>query len=68
MKAIGSVLVPSSLQPLPPSLNQAIQQFAKDISEWLDVALYHLPEELQRKKMLGKEFSLTMVVHECASS
>jgi len=47
-------LIPGSLQPLPASLTQAIQQFAKDISVWLEVALFHLPEELQRKKMLGK--------------
>ncbi|XP_066921011.1 regulatory factor X 4-like [Clytia hemisphaerica] len=61
-KAIGSVLVPSSLQPLPPSLTQAIQQFAKDISNWLQLALLHMPEQLQQKKLLvAKSFAQQLV-------
>ena len=41
------------MQPLPASLTQAIQQFAKQITTWLEIALYHLPEELQNKKISG---------------
>lgn len=57
-KAVARVLIPSSLQPLPASLTQAIQQFAKQLSVWLEMALYHLPEDLQHKKIsVAKSFS-----------
>lgn len=54
LQAVARVLIPSSLQPLPASLTQAIQQFAKQLSVWLEMALYHLPEDLQHKKISGK--------------
>jgi len=57
-KSIGSVLIPGPLQPLPASLSQAIQKFAKQLCIWLDVALLHMPEELQNKKMsVARHFS-----------
>ncbi|XP_065645179.1 regulatory factor X 4 isoform X4 [Hydra vulgaris] len=50
-KAISSVLIPTSLQPLPSSLSQAIQHFAKQLPIYLEMALYHLPHDLQIKKI-----------------
>ena len=50
-QAIGGVLIPEVLQPLPASLTQAIRQFAKQLCVWLDVALTSLPEGLRNKKL-----------------
>ncbi|XP_002163641.2 transcription factor RFX4 isoform X1 [Hydra vulgaris] len=50
-KAVSSVLIPTSLQPLPSSLSQAIQHFAKQLPIYLEMALYHLPHDLQIKKI-----------------
>ncbi|XP_077865030.1 uncharacterized protein LOC102802318 [Saccoglossus kowalevskii] len=49
-KAISGVLMPSVLQALPDSLTQVIRKFAKQLDEWLRVALDDLPEALQNIK------------------
>ncbi|XP_028401353.1 transcription factor RFX4-like isoform X2 [Dendronephthya gigantea] len=50
-KAIGSVLIPGVLQPLPASLTQAIRQFATQLNTWLESSLAHFPEKLKEKKI-----------------
>ncbi|KAK3581014.1 hypothetical protein CHS0354_013908 [Potamilus streckersoni] len=57
-KAIASVLMPTVLQALPDSLTQVIRNFAKQLDEWLSVALDSLPENLQKVKFdLSRRFS-----------
>ncbi|KAG7279007.1 hypothetical protein CRUP_001948 [Coryphaenoides rupestris] len=46
-KAISGVLMPTVLQALPDSLTQVIRKFAKQLDEWLKVALHNLPENLR---------------------
>ncbi|OCT86209.1 hypothetical protein XELAEV_180199023mg, partial [Xenopus laevis] len=49
-KAISGVLMPTVLQALPDSLTQVIRKFAKQLDEWLKVALHNLPENLRNIK------------------
>ncbi|EPY74046.1 regulatory factor X, 4 (influences HLA class II expression) isoform 1, partial [Camelus ferus] len=49
-KAISGVLMPTVLQALPDSLTQVIRKFAKQLDEWLKVALHDLPENLRNIK------------------
>ncbi|CAG2246297.1 RFX4 [Mytilus edulis] len=49
-KAIANVLMPTVLQPLPESLTQVIRRFAKQLDEWLIIALDALPGGLQKIK------------------
>ncbi|XP_018107446.1 transcription factor RFX4 isoform X3 [Xenopus laevis] len=57
-KAISGVLMPTVLQALPDSLTQVIRKFAKQLDEWLKVALHDLPENLRNIKFeLSKRFS-----------
>ncbi|RXM33387.1 Transcription factor RFX4 [Acipenser ruthenus] len=56
-KAISGVLMPTVLQALPDSLTQVIRKFAKQLDEWLKVALHDLPENLRTIKFeLYQEF------------
>ncbi|XP_063177292.1 transcription factor RFX4 isoform X3 [Chroicocephalus ridibundus] len=56
-KAISGVLMPTVLQALPDSLTQVIRKFAKQLDEWLKVALHDLPENLRNIKFeLYQEF------------
>ncbi|XP_069484358.1 transcription factor RFX4 isoform X3 [Ambystoma mexicanum] len=57
-KAISGVLMPTVLQALPDSLTQVIRKFAKQLDEWLKVALHDLPENLRNIKFeLSRRFS-----------
>ncbi|XP_048463894.1 transcription factor RFX4 [Rhincodon typus] len=57
-KAISGVLMPTVLQALPDSLTQVIRKFAKQLDEWLKVALHELPENLRNIKFeLARRFS-----------
>ncbi|XP_031554707.1 transcription factor RFX4-like isoform X2 [Actinia tenebrosa] len=57
-KAISGVLIPGTLQPLPASLTQAIRHFAKQLGQWLEESLAHLPQPLQQKKIkVAKSFA-----------
>ena len=56
-QSVGNVLVPGTLQPLPASLTQAIQHFAKQLLVWLQMALQHLPNQLRKRKMQGQSVS-----------
>uniref|UniRef100_A0ABM0MX32 Transcription factor RFX4-like n=1 Tax=Saccoglossus kowalevskii TaxID=10224 RepID=A0ABM0MX32_SACKO len=73
-KAISGVLMPSVLQALPDSLTQVIRKFAKQLDEWLRVALDDLPEALQNIKFdLARRFSQmlkrqTSLNHLCQAS
>ncbi|XP_077978008.1 regulatory factor X 4-like [Glandiceps talaboti] len=73
-KAISGVLMPSVLQALPDSLTQVIRKFAKQLDEWLRVALDDLPELLQNIKFdLARRFSQmlkrqTSLNHLCQAS
>ncbi|KAJ4937603.1 hypothetical protein JOQ06_002236 [Pogonophryne albipinna] len=49
-KAISGVLMPTVLQALPDSLTQVIRKFAKQLDEWLKIALHELPENLRNIK------------------
>lgn len=56
--ALANILVPETMQPLPMSLIDAIQVFAKDLITWLKDALYFLPQELQTLKLsVAEHFS-----------
>ncbi|CAI9722908.1 transcription factor RFX4-like [Octopus vulgaris] len=56
-KAIASVLMPSVLQALPESLTQVIRKFARQLDDWLNYALYSLPENLCKVKFdLARRF------------
>ncbi|XP_062915654.1 transcription factor RFX4 [Mobula hypostoma] len=73
-KAISGVLMPSVLQALPDSLTQVIRKFAKQLDEWLKVALHELPENLRNIKFeLARRFSQvlrrqTSLNHLCQAS
>ncbi|XP_078663216.1 transcription factor RFX4-like isoform X3 [Branchiostoma floridae x Branchiostoma belcheri] len=73
-KAISSVLMPTVLQALPDSLTQVIRKFARQLDEWLKVALEDLPESLcQMKFDLARRFSQmlrrqTSLNHLCQAS
>ncbi|XP_018107449.1 transcription factor RFX4 isoform X6 [Xenopus laevis] len=73
-KAISGVLMPTVLQALPDSLTQVIRKFAKQLDEWLKVALHDLPENLRNIKFeLSKRFSQilrrqTSLNHLCQAS
>ncbi|XP_070565302.1 regulatory factor X 4-like isoform X2 [Ptychodera flava] len=73
-KAISGVLMPSVLQALPDSLTQVIRKFAKQLDEWLRVALDDLPDPLQNIKFdLARRFSQmlkrqTSLNHLCQAS
>uniref|UniRef100_A0A8C3IFE2 Regulatory factor X4 n=2 Tax=Emydidae TaxID=8476 RepID=A0A8C3IFE2_CHRPI len=73
-KAISGVLMPTVLQALPDSLTQVIRKFAKQLDEWLKVALYDLPENLRNIKFeLSRRFSQilrrqTSLNHLCQAS
>ncbi|KAG8438757.1 hypothetical protein GDO86_005086 [Hymenochirus boettgeri] len=73
-KAISGVLMPTVLQALPDSLTQVIRKFAKQLDEWLKVALHDLPENLRNIKFeLAKRFSQilrrqTSLNHLCQAS
>ncbi|ESP00087.1 hypothetical protein LOTGIDRAFT_113173, partial [Lottia gigantea] len=57
-KAVSSVLMPTVLQALPESLTQVIRRFAKQLDEWLMLALNNLPDTLRRVKFdLARRFS-----------
>ncbi|OXB83582.1 UNVERIFIED_CONTAM: hypothetical protein H355_011401 [Colinus virginianus] len=57
-KAISGVLMPTVLQALPDSLTQVIRKFAKQLDEWLKVALHDLPENLRNIKFEYKIWSI----------
>uniref|UniRef100_UPI00398F17AC transcription factor RFX4 n=1 Tax=Pristiophorus japonicus TaxID=55135 RepID=UPI00398F17AC len=73
-KAISGVLMPTVLQALPDSLTQVIRKFAKQLDEWLKVALHELPENLRTIKFeLARRFSQvlrrqTSLNHLCQAS
>ncbi|ETE70304.1 Transcription factor RFX4, partial [Ophiophagus hannah] len=73
-KAISGVLMPTVLQALPDSLTQVIRKFAKQLDEWLKVALHDLPENLRNIKFeLSRRFSQilrrqTSLNHLCQAS
>ncbi|CAL8356974.1 unnamed protein product [Lota lota] len=73
-KAISGVLMPTVLQALPDSLTQVIRKFAKQLDEWLKVALHNLPENLRNIKFdLSRRFSQilkrqTSLNHLCQAS
>ncbi|XP_060778910.1 transcription factor RFX4 isoform X2 [Neoarius graeffei] len=73
-KAISGVLMPTVLQALPDSLTQVIRKFAKQLDEWLRVALHDLPENLRNIKFeLSRRFSQilkrqTSLNHLCQAS
>ncbi|MFT7799132.1 transcription factor RFX4 [Arapaima gigas] len=73
-KAISGVLMPTVLQALPDSLTQVIRKFAKQLEEWLKVALHDLPENLRNIKFeLSRRFSQilrrqTSLNHLCQAS
>ncbi|KAJ8245526.1 hypothetical protein GJAV_G00271680 [Gymnothorax javanicus] len=73
-KAISGVLMPTVLQALPDSLTQVIRKFAKQLEEWLRVALHDLPEYLRNVKFeLSRRFSQilrrqTSLNHLCQAS
>nr|XP_005990889.1 PREDICTED: transcription factor RFX4 isoform X1 [Latimeria chalumnae] len=73
-KAISGVLMPTVLQALPDSLTQVIRKFAKQLDEWLKVALHDLPENLRNIKFeLSRKFSQilrrqTSLNHLCQAS
>ncbi|XP_043564785.1 transcription factor RFX4 isoform X1 [Chiloscyllium plagiosum] len=73
-KAISGVLMPTVLQALPDSLTQVIRKFAKQLDEWLKVALHELPENLRNIKFeLARRFSQvlrrqTSLNHLCQAS
>ncbi|XP_078272673.1 transcription factor RFX4 isoform X1 [Rhinoraja longicauda] len=73
-KAISGVLMPSVLQALPDSLTQVIRKFAKQLDDWLKVALHELPENLRNIKFeLARRFSQvlrrqTSLNHLCQAS
>ncbi|XP_075921528.1 transcription factor RFX4 isoform X2 [Petromyzon marinus] len=73
-KAISGVLMPTVLQALPDSLTQVIRKFAKQLDEWLRVALDDLPENLCVVKFeLARRFSQilrrqTSLNHLCQAS
>ena len=39
------------LRPIPPSLTQAIRNFAKSLESWLTAAMVDCPEEIRRIKL-----------------
>ncbi|XP_029453412.1 LOW QUALITY PROTEIN: transcription factor RFX4 [Rhinatrema bivittatum] len=73
-KAISGVLMPTVLQALPDSLTQVIRKFAKQLDEWLELALHELPENLRNIKFeLSRRFSQilrrqTSLNHLCQAS
>ncbi|XP_075870908.1 transcription factor RFX4 isoform X2 [Nelusetta ayraudi] len=73
-KAISGVLMPTVLQALPDSLTQVIRKFAKQLDEWLKIALHDLPENLRNIKFeLSRRFSQilkrqTSLNHLCQAS
>ncbi|CAG2225619.1 RFX4 [Mytilus edulis] len=73
-KAIANVLMPTVLQPLPESLTQVIRRFAKQLDEWLIIALDALPGGLQKIKFdLARRFAQvlrrqTSLNHLCQAS
>ncbi|KAF3854661.1 hypothetical protein F7725_022716 [Dissostichus mawsoni] len=73
-KAISGVLMPTVLQALPDSLTQVIRKFAKQLDEWLKIALHELPENLRNIKFeLSRRFSQilkrqTSLNHLCQAS
>ncbi|XP_061780557.1 transcription factor RFX4 isoform X1 [Nerophis lumbriciformis] len=73
-KAISGVLMPTVLQALPDSLTQVIRKFAKQLEEWLKIALHDLPENLRNIKFeLSRRFSQilkrqTSLNHLCQAS
>ncbi|CAC5390482.1 RFX4 [Mytilus coruscus] len=65
-KAIANVLMPTVLQPLPESLTQVIRRFAKQLDEWLVIALDALPCVARRfAQVLRRQTSLN---HLCQAS
>ncbi|XP_030070669.1 transcription factor RFX4 [Microcaecilia unicolor] len=73
-KAISGVLMPTVLQALPDSLTQVIRKFAKQLDDWLELALHDLPENLRNIKFeLSRRFSQilrrqTSLNHLCQAS
>uniref|UniRef100_A0AAY4BQQ3 RFX-type winged-helix domain-containing protein n=1 Tax=Denticeps clupeoides TaxID=299321 RepID=A0AAY4BQQ3_9TELE len=73
-KAISGVLMPTVLQALPDSLTQVIRKFAKQLDDWLRIALHDLPENLRNIKFeLSRRFSQilkrqTSLNHLCQAS
>uniref|UniRef100_UPI0035901184 transcription factor RFX4-like n=1 Tax=Myxine glutinosa TaxID=7769 RepID=UPI0035901184 len=73
-KAISGVLMPTVLQALPDSLTQVIRKFAKQLDEWLMIALEDLPVNLRNVKFeLARRFSQilrrqTSLNHLCQAS
>ncbi|XP_031420196.1 transcription factor RFX4 [Clupea harengus] len=73
-KAISGVLMPTVLQALPDSLTQVIRKFAKQLDDWLKIALHDLPENLRNIKFeLARRFSQilkrqTSLNHLCQAS
>ncbi|XP_041372844.1 transcription factor RFX4-like [Gigantopelta aegis] len=56
-KAVASVLMPTVLQALPESLMQVIRKFARQLDDWLKIALNNLPNGLRKIKFdLARRF------------
>ncbi|KAK7891115.1 hypothetical protein WMY93_023078 [Mugilogobius chulae] len=66
-KAISGVLMPTVLQALPDSLTQVIRKFAKQLDEWLKIALHDLPENLRNIKFECKFVHLLLSNHKALS-
>ena len=50
-QTLVQILIPEVLRPIPPSLTQAIRNFAKSLESWLTAAMVDCPEEIRTIKL-----------------
>ena len=50
-QTLVQILIPEVLRPIPPSLTQAIRNFAKSLEAWLTAAMVDCPEEIRTIKL-----------------
>ena len=50
-QTLVQILIPEVLRPIPPSLTQAIRNFAKSLESWLTAAMVDWPEEIRTIKL-----------------
>ena len=60
-QSLVQILIPEVLRPIPPSLTQAIRNFAKSLESWLTQAMADCPEEITNIKLSTvRSFSQTL--------
>jgi len=60
-QTLVQILIPEVLRPIPPSLTQAIRNFAKSLESWLTTAMADCPKEIMTIKLATvRSFSQTL--------